>query len=89
MEARPAVLYGLETVALTKRLQAELLNMLRFVLKVNRLNTIKNEHIKGAAQVGQFGDKDREVRLHCFLHVQGRDANHTGKKLLRMELLGK
>ena len=44
---RPAMLYGLETVALTKRQEAEMevaeLKMLRFSLGVTRLGNIRNE----------------------------------------------
>ena len=55
----PATLYGLETVALTKRQEAEMevaeLTMLRFSLGVTRMDKIKNEYIRltrGTAQVG-------------------------------------
>ena len=58
---RPAMLYGLETVALTKRQEAEMevveLKMLRFSLGVTRMDNIRNEYIRGTAQVGQFGEK--------------------------------
>ena len=43
---RPPVLYGLETVALTKRQEAEMevaqLEMLRFSLGVTRMDTTRN-----------------------------------------------
>ena len=61
---RPAMLYGLETVALTKRQQAEMevaeLKMLRFSLGETRMDTIRNEYIRGTAQVGRFGEKTRD-----------------------------
>ena len=48
---RPAMLYGLETVALTKRQEAEMevaeLKMLRFSLGVTRMDKIRNEYIRG------------------------------------------
>ena len=60
---RPAMLYGLETVALTKRQEAEMevaeLKMLRFSLGVTRMDKIRNEYIRGTAQVGKFGEKTR------------------------------
>ena len=47
---RPAMLYGLETVALTKRQEAEMevaeLKMLRFSLGVTRMDKIRNEYIR-------------------------------------------
>ena len=64
---RPAMLYGLETVALTKRQEAEMevaeLKMLRFSLGVTRMDKTRNEYIRGTAQVGRFGKKTREARL--------------------------
>ena len=54
---RPAMLYGLETVSLTKKQEAELavaeLKMLRFSLEVTRMDKIKNEFIRGTAHVRQ------------------------------------
>ncbi|KAK3541670.1 hypothetical protein QTP86_000341 [Hemibagrus guttatus] len=74
---RPAMLYGLETVSLTKRQESELevaeLKMLRFSLGVTRLDRIRNEYIRGTAHVGRLGDKVREARLRWFGHVQRRE----------------
>ena len=71
---KPAMLYGLETVPLTKKQEAELavaqLKMLRFSLRVTRTDKIKNEFIRGTAQVRQIGDKVREARLRWYGHVQ-------------------
>ena len=48
---RPAMLYGLETVALMKRQEAEMevaeLKMLRLSLGVTRMDKIRNEYIRG------------------------------------------
>ena len=67
MVVRPAILYGLETVPLIKKQEAELavaeLKMLRFSLGVTRMDKIKNEFIRGTAQVRQIGDKVGEARL--------------------------
>ncbi|KAI5610386.1 hypothetical protein C0J50_5209, partial [Silurus asotus] len=71
---RPAMLYGLETVALSKRQEVALevaeLKMLRFSLGVMRMDKIRNELIRGTAHVGRFGDKVREERLRWLGHVQ-------------------
>ena len=60
---RPAILFGLETGALTKRQKAKLevaeLKMLRFSLRVMRMDRIRNEHIRCTAKIGHFGDKVR------------------------------
>ena len=39
------------------------LKMLRFSLGVTRMDKIRNEYIRGTAQVGKFGEKTREARL--------------------------
>ncbi|KAK3568639.1 hypothetical protein QTP86_011431 [Hemibagrus guttatus] len=74
---RAAMLYGLETVSLRKRQEAELevaeLKMLRFSLGVTRLDRIRNEYIRGTAHVGRLGDKVKEARLRWFGHVQRRE----------------
>ncbi|KAK3574656.1 hypothetical protein QTP86_011565 [Hemibagrus guttatus] len=76
---RPAMLYGLETVSLRKRQESELevaeLKMLRFSLRVTRLDRIRNECIRGTAHVGRLGDKVREARFRWFGHVQRREID--------------
>ena len=90
---RPAMLYGLETVALTKRQEAEMevaeLKMLRFSLGVTRMEKIRNEYIRTTAQVGRFGEKTREARLRWYGHVLRKDDGYIGRRMLRMELPGK
>ena len=90
---RPAMLYGLETVALTKRQEAEMevaeLKMLRFSLGVTRMDKIRNEYIRGTAQVGKFGEKTREARLRWYGHLRRNDDGYIGRRMLRMELPGK
>ena len=89
---RPAMTYGLETVALTKRQAAELevaeMKMLRFSLGVTRLDKIKNEVIRGTAHVQRLGDRLREARLRWYGHVQRRDEEYIGKRMLEMQLPG-
>ncbi|KAK3559897.1 hypothetical protein QTP86_026171 [Hemibagrus guttatus] len=90
---RPAMLYGLETVSLRKRQESELevaeLKMLRFSLGVTRLDRIRNEYIRGTAHVGRLGDKVREARLKWFGHVQRRESEYIGRRMLDMELPGR
>ncbi|KAK3509487.1 hypothetical protein QTP70_035130, partial [Hemibagrus guttatus] len=90
---RPAMLYGLETVSLRKRQESELevaeLKMLRFSLGVARLDRIRNEYIRGTAHVGRLGDKVREARLRWFGHVQRRESEYIGRRMLDMELPGR
>ncbi|KAK3509068.1 hypothetical protein QTP70_020206 [Hemibagrus guttatus] len=90
---RPAMLYGLETVSLRKRQESELevaeLKMLRFSLGVTRLDRIRNEYIRGTAHVGHLGDKVREARLRWFGHVQRRESEYIGRRMLDIELPGR
>ncbi|KAK3556562.1 hypothetical protein QTP70_009536 [Hemibagrus guttatus] len=90
---RPAMLYGLETVSLRKRQESELevaeLKMLRFSLGVTRLDRIRNQYIRGTAHVGCLGDKFREARLRWFGHVQRRESEYIGRRMLDMELPGR
>ncbi|XP_051780460.1 uncharacterized protein LOC127527026 [Erpetoichthys calabaricus] len=86
---RPAMLYGLKTVAQETELEVAQLKMLRFALGMTKMNRIRNEDIRGSAQVGRLGDKVRVVRLHWFGHVQRRNAEYIGRRMLRIELPGK
>ena len=90
---RPAMLYGLETVALTKIQEAEMevaeLKMLRFSLGVTRMDKIRNEHIRGTAQVGQFGEKTRDARQRWNGNLRRKYDGYIGRRMLRIELPGK
>lgn len=61
--------------------------MLRFSLRVSRLDKIRNEYIRGTTHVRYFGDKVRKARLIWFGHVgmlrmkpPGRRQRETPKK---------
>ena len=86
---RPSMLYGLETVALTKTQEVAELKMLRFSLGVTRMDKIRNKYIRGTAQVGRFGEKTREARLRWYGHLRRKDDGYIGRIMLRMELPGK
>ena len=64
---RPAMVYGLETVAVTKKQVEEMevaeMKMLRFAMGVTRKDKIRNEHIRSTVKVEQLGMKMREGRL--------------------------
>ena len=90
---RPAMLYGLETVALTKRQEAEMevaeLKMFRFSLGVTRMDKIRNEYVRWTSHVGRFGEKTRKARLRWYGHVRRKDNGYIERRTLRMELPGK
>ena len=53
------------------------------------MDNIRNEYIRGTAQVGKFGDKTREAILRWYEHLRGKDDGYIGRRMLRMELPGK
>ena len=65
------------------------LKMLRFSLGVTRMDKIRNEYIRGTAQVGKFGEKTREARLRWYGHLRRKDDGYIVRWMLRMELPGK
>ena len=87
---RPAMVYGLETVAVTKK-QVEVaeMKMLRFAMGVTRKDKIRNEYIRSTVKVERLGMKMREGRLRWYGHVMKRDQEYVGRKMMEMELLGK
>ena len=90
---RPAMVYGVETVAVTKKQVEEMevaeMKMLRFAMGVTRKDKIKNEHIRSTVKVEWLGMKMREGRLRWYGHVMRRDQEYVGRKMMEMELLGK
>ena len=87
------MVYGLETVAVTKKQVEEMevaeMKMLRFAMGVKRKDKIRNEHIRGTVKVERIGMKIREGRLRWYGHVMRRDQEYVGRKMIEMELLGK
>ena len=53
------------------------------------MDKIRNEFIRGTAQVGRVGEKTREARLSWYGHVRRKDDGCIGRRMLRMELPGK
>ena len=90
---RPAMVYGLETVAVTKKQVKEMevaeIKMLRFAMGVTRKDNIRNEYIRGTVKVERLGMKMREGRLRWYRHVMRRDKEYVGRKMVKMELPGK
>ena len=67
---RPAMVYGLETVAVTKKKMKEMevaeMKMLRFAMELTRKDKIKNEYIRSTFKVERLGMKMRKGRLKCM-----------------------
>ena len=86
---RPAMVYGLETVAVTKKQVEEMevaeMKMLRFAMGLTRKDKIRNE---STIKVEWLGMKMREGRLRWYGYVMRRDQEYVGK-MMEMELPGK
>ena len=87
---RPVMVYGLETVAVTKKQVEEMevaeIKMMRFAMGVTRKDKIRNEHIRSIVKVERLGIRMREGRLRWYGHVMRRDQEYVGRKMMEMEL---
>ena len=81
---RPAMVYGLETVTVTKKqleeMEVAVIKMLRFPMGMTRKDKIKNEYIRGTVKVERLGIKMREGRLRLYGHVMRRDQKYVGER---------
>ena len=75
------MVYGLDTVALKNRQEAEMgmaeLNLLRFSIGVTRMDKVWNAYIRGTAQVSRFGEKTGEARLRWYGYVRRKDDGYV------------
>ena len=87
---RPAMVYGLETVAVTKKQVEEMevaeMKMLRCAMGVTRKDKIRNEYNRSTVKVERLGMKMREGRLRWYGHVMRRDQEYVGRKMMEMKL---
>ncbi|XP_063586490.1 uncharacterized protein LOC134763889 [Penaeus indicus] len=71
---RPAMMYGLELIPLTKAAESKMevaeMRMLRFSLGLTKLNSVPNAEVRKQLQTRRFGDKLRENWLRWFGHVK-------------------
>ena len=90
---RPTLIYGLETMSVTKKQVEEMevaeMKMLRFAMGVTRKDKIRNEYIRGTVKVERLGMKMREGRLGWYGHVMRRDQEYVGRKMTEMKITGK
>ena len=90
---RPAMLYGIETVGLSKAQEKEIevteMRMLRFVMGVTRKDKIRNAFIRVSGRVAKLRVKLRIRRLSWLGHVKRREPGYVGRRLLEMEIPGK
>ena len=81
---RPAMVYGLETVAVTKKRVEEMevteIKMLRFAMGVTRKDKIRNEYIRSTVKIERLEIKMREGRLRWYGQVIRRDQEYVGRR---------
>ena len=90
---RSAMLYGVETVAVTERqvgkMEVAELKMVRWALGVTRKDTIRNKYERGTAKIAKLGDKLRNARLRWDGHVKRREKDYVGKRMMEMAVPGR
>ena len=86
----PAMVYGLETVAVTKKqveaMKVAEMKMLRFAMGVTKKDKIRNEYIRNTVEVERLEMKMREGRLRWYGHVMRRDQEYVGRRVMELEL---
>ena len=87
---RLAVMYGIETLAVTKtqerKMQVAEIKILRWSLGITRKNRIRNEEIQRIVEVGDITEKIQESRLRWLGHVVRRNDEYVGKRIRRMHV---
>ena len=90
---RPAMLYGAETWATTKRQESRIevneMRMLRWMCGVTRKDKIRNEHIRGTTKVVQASRKITERRLKWYGHVMRTEEDHVVRRVMTKAIPGK
>ena len=90
---RPAMLYGMEMVAVTERqvgkIEVAELKTVRWALGVTRKDKIRNEYVRGTAKISKLGDKLRNARLRWYGHVKRREEGYVGKTMMEMAVPGR
>ena len=81
---RPAMLYGAETWATTKRQESRIevneMRILRWMCGVTRKYKNRNEHIRGTTKVVQASRKITERRLKWYGHVMRMEEDHVVRR---------
>ena len=87
---RPAMLYGMETVGVTKKHQKQMevaeMRMLRFSMGITRKDKIRNQEVREKLSVCQLERKLRETRLRWYGHVKRRNEEYVGQKVMELRV---
>ena len=89
---RPTMVYEAETRALKKaggyRSEVADMRILRWMCGVRRLDKIRNERIRGTAEVGEIPDKVQKRRLTWYGHVMRREEHYVGRRVMEIKVQG-
>ena len=87
---RPAMLYGMEAVSVTKRQERQMelaeMKMLNFSLGVTRKDKVRNEVIREKLTSEDFSAKLREARLRWWGHLIRSKATCVGRQVMELEV---
>ena len=90
---RPAMLYRMETMAVTEIQVGEMevaeLKIMRWAIGVTRKDKIRNEYVRETAKIANLGDKLRNARLRRYGHVKRREEYYVGKRMMKMAVPGR
>ena len=82
----PAMVYGMETTAITKSQERKLtvteMKMLLFMLEITRLDRVRNEEVRKRLNTGEVSTKLREARLRWAMC--GGEESYAGQRVLGM-----
>ena len=83
---RPAMLYGMETVAVTERQKEKMevaeLKKVKCALGVTRKDKIKNEYVRGTAKISELSAKLWNARPRWYGHEKRREEGYVGKRMM-------
>ena len=87
---RPAMLYGVETVAVTERQVGKMVRWaLRAGMGVTKKEKIRNEYVIGTSKIAKLGDKLWNARLLWYGHVKRRGEGYVRKRMMEMAVPGR
>ena len=90
---RPAMLYGMEKVAVMERLEKKMkaseLKKVRVAMWVTLKDRVRNKYIRGTAKIRRVKEKLRGERLRWFGHVKRREERYLGRRVKGFDIPGK
>ena len=90
---RPALLYAVETWALTERLERFLVSCdyrsLRYMSRVRWQDKITNEEVRRKFGVKNLEHRLRKTRLRWFGHIKRRDESSILRRAMKLEVQGR